>query len=191
VYKEGIFDFGENKVQERLRKYSELPTDIRWHVIGHLQTNKVKYIVPFVHCIQSVDSLKLLMEINKEAGKINRQINCLFQIHIAKEETKFGFTWNELIACLEDKEFKQLKSVKICGVMGMATYTDDENLIRTEFAQLNEYFDKLKETYFSNESLFKEISMGMSSDFELAIQQGSTMVRVGSSIFGERNYTTQ
>lgn len=191
VYKEGILDFGENKVQELLRKHSELPSDIRWHLIGHLQTNKVKFIVPFIQCIQSVDSLKLLKEINKEAAKINRQINCLLQIHIAKEDTKFGFSWDELVACIGDEEFKQLKNISICGVMGMATYTEDENLIRLEFAQLKEYFGKLKEMYFSNQSQFNEISMGMSSDFELAIQMGSTMVRVGSLIFGERNYSNQ
>lgn len=186
VYNYGIRDFGENKVQELVSKYEQLPKDIRWHLIGHLQTNKVKYIAPFVHCIHSVDSLKLLKEINKEAIKNNRTISCLFQIHIAKEETKFGFSWEELIDCINHEEFGALKNVQISGVMGMATYTPDENLIRSEFEELKSYFNELRQTYFAENQSFKEISMGMSSDFELATNAGSTMVRVGSSIFGER-----
>lgn len=186
VYNEGVRDFGENKVQELLSKVDILPKDIRWHLIGHLQTNKVKYIAPFVHCIQSVDSLKLLKEINKEAIKNNRVINCLLQVHIAREETKFGFSEEELIECLESEEFKSLKNIVIGGVMGMATYTTDEAVVMKEFTYLKEISGKLKQNYFTENKGFKDISMGMSSDFELAIACGSTIVRVGSSIFGER-----
>lgn len=186
VYNEGVRDFGENKVQELLSKVDILPKDIRWHLIGHLQTNKVKYIAPFVHCIQSVDSLKLLKEINKEAIKNNRVINCLLQVHIAREETKFGFSEEELIECLESEEFKGLKNIVIGGVMGMATYTTDEAVVMKEFTYLKEISGKLKQNYFTENKGFKDISMGMSSDFELAIACGSTIVRVGSSIFGER-----
>ncbi len=186
VYNEGVRDFGENKVQELLSKVDALPQDIRWHLIGHLQTNKVKYIAPFVHCIQSVDSLKLLKEINKEAIKSNRVINCLLQIHIAQEETKFGFSWQELVECLESDEFKNLQNIAIGGLMGIATYTSDESLVIKELTSLKEIFRKLKQNYFATNEDFKDISMGMSSDFELAITCGSTIVRVGSSIFGER-----
>lgn len=186
VYNEGIRDFGENKVQELMQKVGELPQEIRWHLIGHLQTNKVKYVAPFVNCIHSVDSLKLLKEINKEALKNNRTVNCLLQVHIAREETKFGFSWPELVECIENEEFKNLKNISVIGVMGMATYTSDETLVRTEFSNLKEIFEKLRQNYFSENTGFKEISMGMSSDFELAIDCGSTIVRVGSSIFGER-----
>jgi pyridoxal phosphate enzyme (YggS family) len=186
VYNEGVRDFGENKVQELLAKVDELPKDIRWHLIGHLQTNKVKYVAPFVYCIQSVDSLKLLKEINKEALKNNRVITCLLQVHIAQEETKFGFSWQELVGCIESDEFKNLTNITIGGVMGMATYTSDDSVVIREFSNLREIFEKLKQNYFSNKESFKDISMGMSSDFELAIQSGSTIVRVGSSIFGER-----
>ncbi|HEX3007211.1 MAG TPA: YggS family pyridoxal phosphate-dependent enzyme [Bacteroidales bacterium] len=188
VYDEGVRDFGENKVQELVQKYEQLPKDIRWHLIGHLQTNKVKYVAPFVYCIQSVDSLKLLKEINKEALKNNRIINCLLQVHIAKEETKFGFSCEELTACLENDEFKSLKNVSIGGLMGMATFTSDQSLIQNEFTELKSIFDKLKLEYFKSNTDFKNISMGMSSDYELAINCGSTIVRVGSLIFGERQY---
>lgn len=186
VYNQGVHDFGENKVQELLSKVDALPKDIRWHLIGHLQTNKVKYIAPFVHCIQSVDSLKLLKEINKEAIKNNRVISCLLQVHIAREETKFGFSEEELMECLESEEFKNLKNIAIGGVMGMATYTIDEAVVIKEFTYLKEIFGRLKQNYFLASEGFKDISMGMSSDFELAITCGSTIVRVGSSIFGER-----
>jgi pyridoxal phosphate enzyme (YggS family) len=186
VYNEGIRDFGENKVQELLSKMDELPKDIRWHLIGHLQTNKIKYIAPFIHCIQSVDSLKLLKEINKEALKNNRVITCFLQVYIAQEETKFGFSWQELVECIESDEFKNLKNISIGGVMGMATYTFDEKVVLREFSSLKEIFGKLKQNYFSDKEGFKDISMGMSSDFELAISSGSTIVRVGSSVFGER-----
>ena len=186
VYNEGVRDFGENKVQELLSKVDVLPKDIRWHLIGHLQTNKVKYIAPFVHCIQSVDSLKLLKEINKEAIKNNRVINCLLQVHIAQEETKFGFSEEELLECLESEEFKALHNISVGGLMGMATYTPDEAAVMKEFTNLKEIFGRLKQKYFTASEDFKDISMGMSSDFELAINCGSTIVRVGSSIFGER-----
>lgn len=188
VYNTGVRDFGENKVQELLSKYETLPADIRWHLIGHLQTNKVKYIAPFVSCIHSVDSLKLLKEINKEALKSNRTINCLLQIHIAKEETKFGYSLEEVEETLQSDDFKNLKNISIGGVMGMATYTSDTNQVRREFEELKSIFNKLKEKYFKSSSEFKDISMGMSDDFEIAIECGSTIVRVGSSIFGERNY---
>lgn len=187
VYNTGVRDFGENKVQELVQKYEQLPKDIRWHLIGHLQTNKVKYVVPFVYCIQSVDSLKLLKEIDKEAAKQKRIMNCLLQVHIAKEETKFGFLWDELVSCLESEEYQTLKNISIGGVMGMATFTPDESLIEKEFLELKTIFQKLRNTYFKESGEFRDISMGMSSDFELAIRCGSTIVRVGSSIFGERN----
>jgi pyridoxal phosphate enzyme (YggS family) len=186
VYNEDVRDFGENKVQELLSKVDALPMDIRWHLIGHLQTNKVKYIAPFVHCIQSVDSLKLLKEINKEAIKNNRLIHCLLQVHIAREETKFGFSEEELVECLENEEFKALHHISVGGLMGMATYTSDEAVVMKEFTYLKQIFGKLKQNYFATNEDFKDISMGMSSDFELAINCGSTIVRVGSSIFGKR-----
>lgn len=186
VYNEGIRDFGENKVQEVLSKYDKLPADIRWHLIGHLQTNKVKYIAPFVHCIQSVDSLKLIKEINKEALKNSRTIDCLLQMHIAKEETKFGYSLDELEETLQSEELKSLQNINIRGVMGMATFTDDDKLIREEFQNLADIFKKIKLKYFPEKSDFNEISMGMSSDFELAVSCGSTIVRVGSRIFGSR-----
>lgn len=186
VYNEGIRDFGENKVQEVLSKYDKLPADIRWHLIGHLQTNKVKYIAPFVHCIQSVDSLKLIKEINKEALKNSRTIDCLLQMHIAKEETKFGYSLDELEETLQSEELKSLQNINIRGVMGMATFTDDDKLIREEFQNLADIFKKIKLEYFPEKSDFNEISMGMSSDFELAVSCGSTIVRVGSRIFGSR-----
>lgn len=186
VYNEGIRDFGENKVQEVLSKYDKLPADIRWHLIGHLQTNKVKYIAPFVHCIQSVDSFKLIKEINKEALKNSRTIDCLLQMHIAKEETKFGYSLDELEETLQSEELKSLQNINIRGVMGMATFTDDDKLIREEFQNLADIFKKIKLKYFPEKSDFNEISMGMSSDFELAVNCGSTIVRVGSRIFGSR-----
>lgn len=191
VYKAGIKDFGENKVQELGPKSEALPKDIRWHFIGHLQTNKVKYIAPFVYCIQSVDSLKLLKEINKEAQKSNRVINCLLQVYIAREETKFGFSLEELKETVESQEFKVLNNVLICGVMGMATYSPDETLVKSEFRELTHIFNNLKTCYFSTHPEFSEISMGMSSDYKWAIECGSTIVRVGSSIFGERKYISK
>lgn len=186
AYLHGQRAFGENKVQEMVWKYEELPKDIEWHLIGHLQTNKVKYIAPFVHLIHGVDSFKLLKTINSEATKLNRIIPCLLQFHIAEEETKFGFSLEEAIEMLSAGEFDNLRNVRISGVMGMATYTEDENQIRKEFAHLKSIFEKLNLEYFTKNTDFKEISMGMSGDYLVAVEEGSTMVRIGSTIFGER-----
>lgn len=186
AYKAGQKCFGENRVQELLEKKDLLPADIEWHLIGHLQTNKVKYIVPFVSMIQSVDTFKLLKVINTEAQKIQRVIDCLLQIHIAEEETKFGFSMEELDKMCGSEEFGGLKQVNIRGVMGMATFTSDENLIRREFGYLRKCRNTLKTKYFKNNFTFSEISMGMSGDYLLAIQEESTLIRVGSLIFGER-----
>ncbi|MBI5219148.1 MAG: YggS family pyridoxal phosphate-dependent enzyme [Bacteroidia bacterium] len=189
AYHAGHTIFGENKVQELLPKYEQLPKDIEWHYIGHLQTNKVKYIAPFVNFIHSVDSLKLLAEINKEANKNNRIIPCLFEIHIAQEETKYGLDIEELKTILCSEEIKQLQNISICGLMGMATFTDDMEHVRKEFRFLAAGFKEIKETFFKTNSGFKEISMGMSGDYKIAVEEGSTMVRVGSSIFGDRIYS--
>lgn len=188
AYVHGQRAFGENKVQEMARKYEALPKDIDWHFIGHLQTNKVKYLAPFVHLIHSVDSFKLLKTIDSEAKKVNRIIPCLLQFHIAEEETKFGFSMEEAVDMLNSEAFKSLEHIRISGLMGMATYTDNEEQIRKEFACLRGYFNQLKTAYFNLHADFKEISMGMSGDYLLAIDEGSTMVRIGSTIFGERNY---
>ncbi len=188
AYNSGQRLFGENKVQELIEKYESLPKDIEWHLIGHLQTNKVKYMASFVAMIHAVDSLKLLAEINKEASKHNRIINCLLQFHIAKEETKFGLDFDEALAILDSHDFQLMRNVHIAGVMGMATYTDDQKQVRSEFSSLRNIFTKLKSMYFDNDPTFSEISMGMSDDYLVAIEQGATMVRVGSSIFGERVY---
>lgn len=185
AYACGQRDFGENKVQELTDKYEALPKDIRWHMIGHLQRNKVKYIAPFVYLIHGVDTFKLLKEINKRAQQNDRVINCLFQIHIAKEDTKFGFSEEELHGVLQSKEYQELNNVKMVGLMGMATNTDNEQLVRTEFEGLKQLFDRLKN---ESQPQFTELSMGMSGDYELAIACGSSMVRVGSAIFGARNY---
>ena len=188
AYNHGQRAFGENKVQEMAEKYEQLPKDIEWHFIGHLQSNKIKYIAPFVHLIHGVDSFKLLKSIDTEAKKVDRVIPCLLQFHIAEEETKFGLSIEEAAELLNSDEFKSLKHVQISGVMGMATYTDDDNQIRKEFACLKTYFDTLRINYFADNTEFKDISMGMSGDYLLAIAEGSTMVRIGSNIFGERNY---
>ena len=188
AYQAGQRIFGENKVQELVGKYEALPKDIEWHMIGHLQSNKVKYIAPFVSLLHGVDSEKLLKTINKEGAKNNRKIPCLLQVHIAEEDTKFGFSEEELGNILSDDFMATLDHVSICGVMGMATYTDDEMQIRKEFARLKAVFLSLKEQFFQTADTFSEISMGMSGDYQIAIEEGSTMVRVGSSIFGERNY---
>ncbi len=188
AYDCGERNFGENKVQEIIQKQALLPSDIKWHLIGHLQTNKVKSIVPFVEMIQSVDSLKLLQEIDKQALKHNKIQKCLLQFHIAEEETKFGFNLEEVKAVLNHIKINPLSNIQICGVMGMATFTKDENQIRKEFRYLKSIFDILKSEYFIDNEYFKEISMGMSGDFELAIAEGATIVRVGTMIFGERNY---
>lgn len=187
VYTAGHFVFGENKVQEMVDKYEVLPKDIEWHLIGHLQTNKVKYIAPFVALIHSVDSFKLLKEIDKQAQKHNRVINCLLQVYVAQEETKFGLDFNEVEQLLASDAFKQLKSIKIVGLMGMASNTDNKQQIAQEFSSLSTFFKKLQFSYSS----FTVLSMGMSSDYTLAVINGSNMVRVGSSIFGARNYTIQ
>ncbi len=188
AYQVGQRVFGENKVQDLTKKFEELPKDIEWHFIGHLQTNKIKYIAPFVSLLHGVDSFKLLKAIDKEAKKNNRKINCLLQFHIAEETTKFGFSFDEVELLLNSEEYKQLNNIEICGVMGMATYTDDLQQVANEFKSLKDIFLKLKEQYFKDHNSFKEISMGMSGDYNIAIEQGSTMVRVGSSIFGARNY---
>ncbi len=186
AYHAGQRIFGENKVQDLARKYEELPNDIEWHMIGHLQTNKVKYIAPFVHLIHAVDSLKLLKTIDKEGKKHNRTINCLLQFHIAEESTKFGLNPKEAGLLLNSEDYAAMQNVCICGVMGMATFTDDTEQVRREFKSLKTIFDTLKNNHFSNTNTFKEISMGMSDDYPIAIKEGSTMVRVGSSIFGAR-----
>lgn len=188
VYELGHRIFGENKAQELKEKYKELPKDILWHMIGHLQRNKVKYIAPFVSMIHSVDSLKLLKEINKEALKNNRVIDCLLQIYIAKEDTKFGLEESEAIELLNSEEFSKLKNVRICGLMGIGSITDNREETRKEFKGLNNIFQRIKEEFFSNKDYFSEISMGMSLDYDIAIKEGSTMIRVGSLIFGEREY---
>jgi len=188
AYDTGQRVFGENKVQELMLKYEELPKDIAWHFIGHLQSNKVKYITPFVSLIHGVDSLKLLKTIHKEAKKNDRIIPCLLQFHIAHENTKFGFLMDEIEDMKLDEVITELKNVNICGVMGMATYTDDQTQIAKEFEELSDIFNRLKNTFFKEQHSFKEISMGMSNDYVIAIEKGSTMIRVGSSIFGSRNY---
>ncbi len=188
AYQCGQKQFAENKVQELVAKYEKLPKDIEWHFIGHLQTNKVKYIAPFVHTIHSVESQKLLSVIDKEARKQNRSIHCLLQFYIAKEETKFGFSFDEAVEMLKSQEFTQFQNIIIAGVMGMATYTDDTDVILNEFKTLAGYFHELKNTFFLYSADFKELSMGMSGDYQIAIEAGSTMIRVGSSIFGERVY---
>lgn len=188
AYDLGIRVFGENKVQELADKYEALPKDIRWHMIGHLQTNKVKYIAPFVTLIHSVDSLKLLKEINKRAAQNERIIDVLLQVHIAEEESKFGFSEEELKALFESEAFRGYENVKVVGLMGMATFTEDQEQIRREFKGLKALFERLK-SVFSGENLeWRELSMGMSGDYQIAMEEGSTMIRVGSSIFGERNY---
>lgn len=188
AYEGGQRIFGESKVQEMTQKYEALPKDIEWHFIGHLQTNKIKYMAPYVALIHGVDSYKLLSEINKQAAKAGRIIPCLLQIHIAQEETKFGFSTNECRTMLEEGNWRQLKNVQIAGVMGMATNTEDEAQIKREFSTLSAFFQEVKETYFREVSSFKEISMGMSDDYPIAIEEGSTLIRIGSRIFGARNY---
>ena len=188
AYAAGQRHFGENKVQELTAKADELPKDIVWHMIGHLQSNKVKFIAPFVNLIHGVDSLKLLQVINKEAQKNNRIIDCLLQVHIAHESTKFGFSEVELNDMLAGEAFNELENIRICGLMGMATFTDNLEQVRSEFRGLHLFFQRLKSGYFSGEDQFKELSMGMSGDYQIAVEEGSTMVRVGSAIFGVRDY---
>jgi PLP dependent protein len=185
VYATGQRRFGENRVQDLIAKQPLLPKDIEWHFIGHLQTNKVKFIAPFVQVIQSIDSLKLLREIDKEAFRHDRIIDCMLQIYIAREGTKFGFDLSEASNLLASGEFRVMQYIRIIGLMGMATYTTDIALIQKEFRTLKEYFDALSKEYFPDDPCFSEISMGMSGDYRIAIEQGSTMVRIGSSIFQE------
>jgi len=187
AYNAGQRDFGENKIQEMAEKATSLPKDIRWHMIGHVQSNKVKYMAEFVHLIHGVDSLKLLKEINKQAQKHNRIINCLLQLKIAEEDSKYGMTANDAKDILQSETLSTLKNIRIVGVMGMATFTEDTRQIRQEFNKLHNIFENLKTISTSNCDM-QIISMGMSGDYQIAIECGSTMIRVGSSIFGSRNY---
>lgn len=186
AYDAGQRLFGENTVQELVDKHEHLPKDIQWHLIGHLQSNKVKYIAPFISLIQSVDSLKLLQEINKQAEKNKRVIDCLLQIYIADEDTKFGLGFDEAIELLRSEEYSTLKNIRICGLMGIATNTDNEKQIKEEYYELKTFFDGIKTSFFRKEPSFSILSMGMSGDYKLAIEQGSNMIRVGSTIFGSR-----
>jgi len=188
AYAAGQRVFGENKVQDLAAKYPRLPEDIAWHFIGHLQRNKVKYIAAFVAMLHGIDSLKLLAEVNKQAIKNQRTIKCLLQLYIAEEESKFGLSLKEAEELLSHEQFKQFENIQICGLMGMATYTSDLLQVRKEFKNLRHYFQFLKEKYFPLDPNFKEISMGMSGDYQIAIEEGSTMIRIGTSIFGNRLY---
>ena len=186
LYDAGQRIFGENRVQELVDKYEELPKDIEWHLIGHLQRNKVKYIAPFVEMIHSIDSERLLDEVNIQSKKNNRKIKVLIQFYIAQEETKFGFDWDEIQDLFSRRTPESFDSIEFCGVMGMASFSDNENQVRNEFKDLKTVFNHLKETFFLGSTSFSEISMGMSGDYQIAIEEGSTMVRVGSSLFGAR-----
>lgn len=186
AYEAGCKIFGENKVQEMVSKYEQLPKDIEWHLIGHLQSNKVKSIAPFVSLIHSIDSLKLLQEVNRQAQKANRIIPCLLQIHIAEEETKFGLSYEEADTLLRMPGLSELKHIKLAGLMGMATFTQNTDLIRKEFRGLKTFFNKIRTQQFSGNVEIKELSIGMSGDYQIAIEEGSTLIRVGSSIFGAR-----
>jgi len=188
AYQTGHRMFGENKAQELIRKQPELPGDIEWHFIGHLQSNKVKYIAPFVSMVHSIDSFKILKTVNKEARKNDRVIPCLLQFHIAEEESKYGLTEADAREILESEAYKNMQNISVAGVMGMATFTDDSEKVRKEFKKLKSIFNELKKNYFADQPEFKEISMGMSDDYPLAVEEGSTIVRVGSKIFGARNY---
>ncbi|MGM0550662.1 MAG: YggS family pyridoxal phosphate-dependent enzyme [Bacteroidota bacterium] len=188
AYDGGYKVFGENKVQELVDKYEALPKDIEWHMIGHMQSNKVKYIAPFVHLIHGVDKFKLLKVINKEGEKNHRIVNCLLQFHIAEEETKFGLDLEEAHDMLSSQAYADLTHVNVMGVMGMATFTDNHQKIRKEFRKLKTIFDDLKSNYFTDKQDFNQISMGMSNDYKIAIEEGATMIRIGSLLFGPRNY---
>ena len=191
AYEAGQRIFGESKVQEMTAKYESLPKDIEWHFIGHLQTNKIKYIAPYVTLIHGVDSFKLLGEINKQAIKADRTLNCLIQIHIATEETKFGFSISEAREMFAADDWKALTHIRICGLMGMASNTDNIEQVRHEFGTLHSFFQEVKAKWFAQDDGFRELSMGMSHDYHEAIAEGSTLVRVGSKIFGERDYSKQ
>ena len=188
AYEAGHRDFGENKVQDMAAKAGSLPADIRWHFIGHVQTNKIKYMAPFVHLVHGVDRVKVLKELNKEAAKNSRIIDCLLQVHIAKEETKFGFDADELATVFQENPQEKYPNVRIRGLMGMATYTDNQAQVRAEFRGLKNLFDALKSNFKSQTSNFELLSMGMSGDYHLAIAAGSNMVRIGTAVFGERKY---
>jgi hypothetical protein len=186
AYEAGCKQFGENKVQEMVEKYEQLPKDIHWHLIGHLQTNKVKYIAPFVSLIHSIDSFKLLQEVDKQARKYNRIIPCLLQIHIAREETKFGLSFDEARSLLTSYELKAFTGIRIDGLMGMASFTDNTEQVRAEFRRLKQFFEQMKAENLPPPVHITELSMGMSGDYQIAIEEGSTIIRVGSSIFGSR-----
>jgi pyridoxal phosphate enzyme (YggS family) len=186
AYKAGHKTFGENKVQELVQKFEKLPEDIEWHFIGHLQSNKTKYLIPFVSMIHGIDSFKILKSVNKEAGKFGRVIPCLLQFHIARESTKFGLSEEEAFEILESGTFARMENIKVAGVMGMATFTDNKEMVRSEFRELKAIFKKLKSSYFPEDPAFREISMGMSDDYDIAVEEGSTIVRIGSKIFGSR-----
>lgn len=189
AYEAGQRVFGENKIQEMTDKFEALPKDIEWHMIGHVQTNKVKYMAPYVSLIHGVDSFKLLKEIDKQARRNNRVINCLLQVYIAEEETKFGFDESEIQAVFQDSELEKLTHINLVGLMGMATFTEDENKISSEFNHLKQIFDRVQAQYNQLENVnLSELSMGMSNDYHLALSAGSTLVRIGSSLFGQRNY---
>lgn len=188
AYKAGQRDFGESRAQEIGMKHPQMPDDVRWHFIGHLQTNKVKGIVPYVSLIHSVDSFKLLKLINDEAAKVGRIIDVLLQLHVAQELTKFGFSLDDCIELVESGALQGLTNVRVCGVMGMATNTNEESEIRQEFREIEDMFNYLKNNYFIDKNYFSVVSMGMSDDYEIAIEEGSNMIRIGTSIFGEREY---
>ena len=188
AYRSGQRVFGESKVQEMTAKYESLPKDIEWHFIGHLQTNKIKYIVPYVALIHGIDSYKLLVEVNKQAEKAGKVVNCLLQLHIAEEETKFVFSFDECRDMLAEGEWKTLSNIQLCGLMGMATNTDDNEQIEKEFCSLSSFFKEVKDSWFADTEAFRELSMGMSHDYHQAIAAGSTLIRVGSKIFGDRTY---
>lgn len=188
AYRAGQRVFGESKVQEMTAKYESLPKDIEWHFIGHLQTNKIKFIVPYVSLIHGIDSYKLLIEVNKQAAKAGKVVNCLLQLHIAEEETKFGFSFDECREMLTAGEWKSLSNIQLCGLMGMATNTDDNEQIEKEFCSLSSFFKEVKDSWFADTPAFRELSMGMSHDYHQAIVAGSTLIRVGSKIFGDRIY---
>lgn len=186
IYDCGQRIFGENKAQEIVEKQSQLPDDIEWHFIGHLQRNKVKMVIPYISCVESIDSLRLLKDIDNEARKINRVIDCFLEFKIAREETKSGMTFEQGVELLSSNDYKMMNNIRICGVMGMATYTKDVAQIKEEFSRLKDMFEILKPQFFKYVDYFTQISMGMSDDYQIAIGQGSTIVRVGSSIFGGR-----
>ncbi len=188
AYRCGQRVFGESRVQELTDKVERLPKDIEWHFIGHLQTNKVKYLAPFVTMIHAIDSERLLVEIDNSARKVNRTIDCLLQIHIAEEESKFGFSLDECREFLASERWKTMHNIRLCGLMGMATFTENTEQVHREFRQLSLFYREVKDRWFAHDSAFSEISMGMSDDYRIAIEEGSTMVRIGSTIFGSRQY---